>query len=375
MNAWRQTVERMGLRIPPGTGGFVRWWQLSLLAWLPPRWQSQLGFAPSRLLLARDGEVLRLARAPQREQLPEPLSDLPWPLTPQELDRLLPSRLQALPRHWLLPAPLALRRALRLPVAAAARLQDVARFEIDRQTPFEAEQVWYDMRLRASREDDQLDAELVVVPRRALDGEQGVPMGWRGQLAGVDVADAEGRPLGINLLPAAMRQSQADPAGRWNLLLLAIALVAVAVAGRLLLDNRSAAADSLQAQVQASAQQARAVAMQRQQLVELIEGAAFFEQQRAARPSAIEVWNELSRRLPDGTYLEKFSMEGDELQLIGLSSEASSLVERLEGAPTWRTPSLSGVLQSDAGQGRDRFTMTATLAPATVPPSIPGAPK
>jgi len=372
MSAWRQSLERIGLRFPPGAGGFLRWWQGALLAWLPPRWQWQLGFAPSRLLLAREGESLALAR--QRELAPEPLAQLPWPLAPQELDALLPSRLQAMPRHWLLPPQLALRRPLRLPAAATARLRDVARFEIDRQTPFESEQVWFDVRVRGKYGDDQLDAELVVVPKRALDGPQGVPVAWRDQLAGVDVADGHGEPLRINLLPEAQRKTRGDPFAGWNLLLWVFGLLALSAAARWVLDNRNAAADALQAQVQASAQRARAVATQRQQLLDLIDGAAFFEQQRAARPAAIEVWNELSRRLPDGTYLEKFSMEGDELQLIGLSSEASSLVERLEGAPTWRTPSLSGVLQSDSGQGRDRFTMTATLAPAAAPAARPATP-
>ncbi|RBL01500.1 general secretion pathway protein GspL, partial [Xanthomonas oryzae pv. oryzae] len=42
--------------------------------------------------------------------------------------------------------------------------------------------------------------------------------------------------------------------------------------------------------------------------------------------------------------------------------EASSLVRRLEGSPLWRTPSLTGVLQSDAGRNVDRFTITAELA-------------
>lgn len=384
MTRWRQSMERLGLRIPPGPGGFLRWWQAALLACLPPAWQAQLGFTPSRLLAWREGELLKLAR--QREHGLEPAVELPGLPAPQELDALLSARAQALPRHWLLPSALVLRRPLRLPAAAVGRLHDVARFEIDRQTPFGAEQVWYDVRLGDPRDDDQLDAELVVVPRRAVEGTQGVPAGWRGQLAGVDVLDVDGQPLGVNLLPVAQRHARSDPSARWNWLLLAIGLVAVAVAARLLLDNREAAADALQAQVQASAQRARAVATQRQQLLDLIDGAAFFEQQRAAKPAAIEVWNELSRRLPDGTYLEKFSMEGDELQLIGLSSEASSLVERLEGAPTWRTPSLSGVLQSDAGQGRDRFTMTATLAPVApaapspnsagpAPNAAPGAPK
>jgi len=373
MTAWRQSLERIGLRIPPGAGGFWRWWQGALLAWLPAAWQWRLGFSPARLLLWRDGEQIALAW--QREQGVEPLALLPEAAPPADWDRLLPPRLRALPRHWLLPAELALRRRLRLPAAAAARLADVARFEIDRQTPFAADQVWFDARLLGEREDGQIDADLVVVPRRAVEGAGGIPAAWRDALAGVDVSDAAGVPLRINLLPLAERRVHHDPMARWNLALLATGLVCLGLGSQWLLDNRGYAADALEAQVRQDAQRARQVAVQREELVSLIEGATFFEQQRAARPAAIEVWNELTRRLPDGTYLEKFSLEGDELQLIGLSDEAASLVERLDGAPNWRKPALTGVLQSDAGHGRDRFTLTATLAAApaaaTPPPSAP----
>ena len=98
----------------------------------------------------------------------------------------------------------------------------------------------------------------------------------------------------------------------------------------------------------------------------MVEGAAFFERQRAARPTATEVWDELSRRLPDGSYLEKFAIEGDQLQLIGLSREASSLVGKLEGSPLWHTPSLTGVLQGDSASRGERFTLAAQLANAPV---------
>lgn len=371
MTAWRQSLERIGLRIPPGAGGFWRWWQGALLAWLPARWQWRLGFSPARLLLWREGEQIALAW--QREQGIEALALLPEPVPPTDWAPLLPPRLRALPRHWLLPAELALRRPLRLPAAAATRLADVARFEIDRQTPFAADQVWFDARLLGERADGQIDADLVVVPRRAVEGAAGIPAAWRDALAGVDVRDASGEPLRINLLPVAERHAHRDPMARWNLALFAAGLVCLALGSQWLLDNRNRAADALEAQVRADAQRARQVAMQREELVALIEGAGFFEQQRAERPAAIEVWNELTQRLPDGTYLEKFSIEGDELQLIGLSNEAASLVERLDGAPTWRKPALTGVLQSDAGQGRDRFTLTATLAGATATPPA-GAP-
>ena len=206
------------------------------------------------------------------------------------------------------------------------------------------------------------------------DSEQGIPEAWRATLAGIDVADAAGNALHANLLPFAQRHLRRDPMQRWNWLLALAGCVLVVIAGWRLLDNRRAAIDAVQLQLQARAGQARVVAGERQQLADLVEGADFFGRERARRPTAVEVWNELTRRLPAGTYLEKFSMEGSQLQLIGLSNEASALVRRLEGSPLWRTPALTGVLQSDTG-GVDRFTISAELAGGDAEEAADGRPR
>jgi general secretion pathway protein L len=106
------------------------------------------------------------------------------------------------------------------------------------------------------------------------------------------------------------------------------------------------------------------VATQRQQLQDMVEGRAFLARNRTSRPTTVEILDALSRRLPDDTYLEKLSIEDDQLLLIGLSSQASALVGRMEGAREWRSPALTGALQPDPRTHHDRFTLTAAL---TVP--------
>ncbi|WP_313220007.1 PilN domain-containing protein [Stenotrophomonas sp.] len=366
MTAWRDSLVRARGRLSPGVGSSLRWWRQSLLAWLPVRWQWAMGWSRSRLLLQRDGEVLRLQR--QTGEQIEAIAELPWPVSPAALDTVLDARLRSLPRHWLLPAGSVLRRPLRLPAAAAERLRDVVGFEIDRQTPFDASQVSYDVRELGALPDRQLQVELVVIPRVQLEqwAQQAGP--WAQAVAGVDAVDATGQPLDVNLLPVAQRQPYRDPMARWNWLLAVGAVVLLALAGHQLIDNRQAAADQLREQVDAAARDARRVAAERQQLQSLVEGAAFLEGKRAEHASTVEIWNELTRLLPDGTYLEKMSIEGTTLQLIGLSREASQLVPLLQDSPLWRKVNLTGVLQADgATSGRDRFTLTAELQP------LPGA--
>jgi general secretion pathway protein L len=361
MTALRERLGVQSLR----AGGFFAWWGRSLAAWLPRKWRTALGLDRGRLLLGVEGDALEL-----RLQDGDGLRELGrMPLPPElEVDgndvfaSLLSPSMAELPRWLLLPAGACLRRRLQLPAAAAERLRDVVGFEIDRQTPFTAEDAAYDARLLSRRDGDgQLDVELVVVPRAALDAQRKALGAQSRLLAGADVAGANGEPLGVNLLPPAARYARSDPWRGWNIVLAAITVIALAAAMWQMLGNRRAAADGFAAVTGRQAEAARKVSVQRQRLVDLVQGQAFLDRSRSGRATTVEVLDELSRRLPDDTYLEKFALEGDRMTLIGQSSQASALIGRLEGSKLWRAPALTGALVPDPRTHRDRFTLVAVL--------------
>ncbi|MFD0739095.1 PilN domain-containing protein [Lysobacter koreensis] len=383
-----------GSSLGVGAGGFLSWWGHALASWLPLRVRQALGFDRGRVLLQIDRAPIpaeAMAAAPPaqgdglqlRLQQGGELRDLghapgladgshdPITAPGDPLAALLGPRLTDLPRWLLLPAASGLRRRLPLPAAAAERLRDVVGFEIDRQTPFSADAVAFDARVLGRRDSDgQLDVELVAVPRSALDPQLAALGLLASTLAGVDVAATDGTPLGVNLLPLSQRRRHADPFRVWNWALAAVAVLAVAALLWQLLENRRQAAAAFERDIARRAQPARQAAAQRAELIGLIEGQAFLDRTRGARPTAVEVMDELSRRLPDGTYLEKLAIEAERLTLIGLSNEAPALIGRLDGSTLWRSPALAGALQPDPASGRDRFTLTAELtavAPAATP--------
>ena len=364
-------LGHVGARLRPGAGGLLAWWGRSLASWLSPRMRQALGFDRGRLLLQADGPELQLRL--QRGDHVSDLGRVPVLAAPppgevaavDPLALLLTPRVAELPRWLVLPAASALRRRLALPPAAAERLRDVVGFEIDRQTPFTADAVAFDARVLGRRESDgQLDVELVAVPRAVLEPQLAALGPLTATLAGVDVAAADGAPLGVNLLPPLQRSRHRDSWRLWNIALAALALLLVAALLWQLLANRRAAAAEFEQAISAQADAGRRAAAQRQQLINLIEGQAFLDEARAARPTTIEIIDELSRRLPDGTYLEKLAIEDRQLMLIGLSNEAAALVGRLQGATLWQKPALAGALQPDPASGRDRFTITAALGGA-----------
>lgn len=360
----RLESARSGLR------GFLSWWGAGLATWLPGGWRQALAASSDRLLLQEQGEGIGLRR--QGGNGLQDIAGIPLPPSRGEgidpLAGVLVQRAAELPRWLLLPAASGLRRNILLPAAARERLRDVLGFEIERQTPFAAADAYYDGRVLAVRDDGQLQAELVVVPRARVDAalaRLGALSGW---LSGIDLADAEGRPLGVNLLPPAQRRRRANRWRLWNVALALVAVLALALGLSQVLDNRRAAAAQLQADVAKRGAQAREVSVQRQRLVDGVEGGAYLQAQRNARPSVIELMDELARRLPDGTYLEKMTVEGGQMTLQGQSSQAAPLVGKLEGARQWRAPALSGALQQDPRTRNDRFTLVAQLNDAAAAP-------
>ncbi|MGJ4804820.1 PilN domain-containing protein [Luteimonas sp. SDU82] len=370
----RGGLGRVDGSLRPRLRGFRQWWTRSLAAWLPARIRDLFGLSPQRLLLqpAEEGLQLALWRGDQLRTL----AHIPVPpggADPGDpLAGLLSPAMARVPRWLLLPGSAVLRRRLTLPAAAGERLREVLGFEIDRQTPFSAADVSYDARA-LGRRGDQLEAELVVVPRATLEAAVAALGPLAPTLAGVDVAETDGTPLGVNLASGAARRRREDPARGRNLVLLLVAVLALAAGMWQMLANREAAAEFFAAQVEAEVERARSASLERRQLVDLIEGGAFLRAARAGRPTMVEVMDELARRLPDDTFLEKLSVEGDRILLIGLSREASALVGRLQGSSLWSEPTLSGALQPDPRTRMDRFTLTATLTVAEPRPA-PAAP-
>ncbi|HQX90960.1 MAG TPA: PilN domain-containing protein [Thermomonas sp.] len=356
-----------------GLRGLLTWWGHSLAAWLPASLRRIVVAGDERLWLQPQGDDVCLLL--QGEAGPRELASLPLPLptASDPLQRVLHERARDLPRWLQLPDTAGLRRSLVLPAAARERLREVLSFEIERQTPFAATDVLFDGRLLQVRDDGQLQVELVVLPRTRFEAICARLGGMAQGLAGVDLIATNGQPLGVNLLPPASRGKQHDSWRWWNLGLAAVALLALVLGMTQLLDNRRAAAATLKTQMQAREAQARVISSERQRLLDTVEGETYLRAQRNDRPPAVEVMQALAQRLPDGTYLEKLSIDGDQLNVIGLSSQAAALVGKLEGAPQWTTPALSGALQQDPRTRMDRFTLVAQLA-GKLPAAVSSSP-
>ncbi len=344
---------------------FLGWWRGELAALLPASWRALFAEGSARVLYVIESDALQVRlEGAGRDAL---LARLPL-----EAERALDHRVDAAlgpqrvhrPRWLLLPGAALLRRRITLPAAAIERLRDVVSHELDRQTPFRADQVVFDSRLLGVHDASQMaQVELLVMPKEKFEAAL-APLGaLADELAGVDVLDAgaDATPLHCNLLPPERRQPPDRSAVWLHAGLAAIAIVALLFALQRVLDNRSAALERLSTEVDAQHQKARAVGALSRQLQDAADGANFLARTRAATPAMLAVLADLSARIPDNTYLERFSEQENQVYLTGLSADAPGLVAQLQSSQVLHSPALSGTLQPDAASKRDRFTLVAEL--------------
>ena len=79
--------------------------------------------------------------------------------------------------------------------------------------------------------------------------------------------------------------------------------------------------------------------------------------------------DDLTRRLPDDTWLERLSFARGEVSLSGQSAQAAKLLEILQESKLLRSSALSGPIQPDARSGKDRFNITAGYGPEPEEPA------
>lgn len=250
---------------------------------------------------------------------------------------------------------LRLEKTVRLPLAAEENLRQVMAFEMERHTPFHADKVYFDHRIVArDAKARRLDVELLVVQKPVVDEALGVLADWDFR-PGADGDLDDERALAF--LP---RDYRPPTTAGLNRTLIVLNLVALAVAALLPLYRQEQYLQELEAR----AERARAAAMEsvevRDRIRELKQRREVLVRAKAG-PSSVEVIDEVTRLLPDGTWLHRFDIKNGEVQFQGLSDTASALIGVVESSPMFREARFGSPITRDARTGQERFHISAKL--------------
>ena len=353
---WTARYRRSPL--PP----FFAWWKAELVGCLPVRWQAWFQDRRETWFACIDEHELRFLR----EGTADPLARFALDREPDALRAELVSLIGREPhpdRRLLLAVPGSdvLARTLQFPIAVEPNLPQVLAFEMDRQTPFKADQVYFDFRAEPEAGGKQLRVDLALTPKSRLDELIERARALDLPLDGADVADDGQSPRrqGFNLLPDFARARRSNPQLRLNLILGAAAGLLLIMAMQQSIANREQALETLRAQVDATRVEARAVTALRTQLNTAVDGAGYLNQRKSQAPSVFRVLGDLSSRLPDETWLERMSFRAGGLEVAGQSDEATRLISLLQGSRVLSGPTFMGQITPDVRTRKERFTLSA----------------
>ena len=350
-------------------GQALTWWANEMLALLPHRLKEMTQRRERRLLVdvdgarvtftLRDGRALRtlgeLNGLPERATTPPVIDDVRQACAGRAIEIVVR-----------IPAACALHRSLSLPIAAARHLSSVLAFELDRYTPFKADQVYYGFAVTGrNRAKGELQVALTLVPRKEAQPLLESLRGWGLEPTSLEVR--EDNDVSVNLLPAAHREAAAT-IPRWrNRALAAIASALLVAVVALPLVQKGEIVSRLEEQVVLARGEALQADQIRKELQQLIDEESAIVERRKQRPSGIQVLEDLTRVLPDSAWLNRFETNDARVTIRGEAANASDLVQLLESSGKFRSAAFEGAITRDARTERERFTISATSVPSVKP--------
>jgi general secretion pathway protein L len=351
-------------------GLFLGWWLGELKAMWHPVSRSLRRKNALSLKVSDSEWVLCLGKAGQHKKLAsiEPQGDQ------AQADRIFGKlaknrKLSRAGLAILLPADAALRKRLEMPDLAEADLRQALYFEVDRQTPFQPQAVYFDCRtLGRNAQRKRVSLELIAVPKAIADPILGRVREWGFQPSVLDVAGDEGSGgAGINLLRST---ELSGTARRWTAgpAVMGLAFASLLAAVLYIPVYQLAEVDSaLASRAAIEGKKAKETMARRDELSARQSAVSFLDQRKRTIPSALLILSELTEALPDTTWITILTKNGSQVRISGYSAAAADLIPAIDAGPLFKNPSFSSPIVQDSEKKRERFDISFDVDASDVP--------
>lgn len=254
----------------------------------------------------------------------------------------------------MVPSDQVVRRTVGFPIQVRENLAQVMRYEIDRLSPFSADQVCFDFIARSAGRSDRLMAELALCRRDQVKT-------WIDRLRElgrpVDQLTWDGAWPRANLLPAGDRPARDLTLFTTNRLLAVLGLALLSVAMISPLWQREQLLERSTSELRRLRAQAQEVDEVRQALEGAREASVTVLRQKVEQPRVTDLLRELTQSLPDNTWIQSLEVRGSEIQLRGESSQATALIQLLERQPGVAGVAFRSPVTQVARTGTERFNI------------------
>ena len=268
-------------------------------------------------------------------------------------------------------------RRVTLPLATEENLAQVLGFEMDRLTPFTAEDVYHDERILSRDAAAGTLVALLAVARRDLVDARIERLRALGvSVQGVALLEEPPHPGGqLDLLPAQHRGERESRNERLLRRALAAAVVVLLLAVLFVpIWQKRETAIALNPVVAKARQDAEAADALARDLERQVNEYNFLLAKKYGTYPALAYVEEVSRMLPDHTWVQELQLKNTgktrELQIQGETSSSAKLLETLAQSRLLQDVNSRGTVTRGSVPGTERFMMTATTQPRAQPESM-----
>lgn len=268
-------------------------------------------------------------------------------------------------------------RRVTMPLATEENLEQVLGFEMDRLTPFPAGEVYFDYRVIARDAAAGKLTLLLAVARRALvDARLERLRGLGANVQAVAVPEDLAAGPALDLLPSEKRGERESARDRGIQRMLAGAVVILlALALVIPVWRKRETVKALLPVVERSRQEAEAASRLGAALEAQVDEYNFLLSKKYAVYPALAFVEELSRLLPDNTWLQQLEVrtsgKGREVQITGETASSSKLIEILELSKLFRNATPRGTVTRGSTPNSERFMIGADAVPRPEPEPVP----
>ncbi len=273
----------------------------------------------------------------------------------------------------------AIQKELALPVAVKENLSQVVAYELDRYTPFKAEQVYFAVKpLKGEHEPGQIRVMLVLTPKETLDTlyEDVKAMGIAPLFVDYEATpnDLEQRYDGYNLLPESLREKPANAPRLVYTALIATIFLLLGTVLALPVWFEYQTVNTVQKKIDAIEKDAKEVKALQLEIDAIINETRLLIAEKNAAPTIVDMLNTLSALMKDNTWLSYAQYSDGHLQIQGESPAASALLGVLEDSKLFANARFVSPVTQDKISGQERFQITVDVTPIATLPSIPSKP-
>jgi hypothetical protein len=328
------------------------WWMGELLALMPPGWSAAIVRYTGRPRMRRERDCWLLSW-PGREDTISIEAALPVPAFRNALIRALGHTLRE-PVSLELGARDVLRRTVRLPRGAGARLRAAIGLQIERLCPFRADAVAFDYRTDIETDDSsEIAVEVAIVPLAVL-------AEYEAWLDGVGLSVAQFESDGRFRFPPTAWHWRRDP--RFVAGALAAAGVALWVCAFLLAPSLRASELERESARLAAMRGSASEALNAKDALDGLTPPLALVAQKESEAKPLDVLKAVSMAFPPTAQLRELVVDGNQVRASGTSVDAGPLIGALRRAPHIVTANLIGPLEPTS-HGMDRFTVALTVRP------------